>query len=108
MTDQPIYDMTIKAGEDFSFAFYLHNEDGTDQDLTGKSYRAQLREFAESPIAYDFVCSHNNQGGRVDLTIPHEMTAALRFKKGVYDVLENGTNECKLCGSVEIIPAVTR
>lgn len=107
----PVYDLTIKAGEDFSFSFYLYDESGALQDLTGKTFRSQLRAFAEDTTAFDFVCQHNNQGGIVTLVMPHTKTQAIRFQKGVYDVFQingDGTRNCKLCGNVTIKPAVTR
>lgn len=109
--DEPIYDLTIKGGEDFSFTFYLHEESGALQDLSGKTFQAQLRQFAEDSKAVDFLCQHNNQGGCVILTMDHDKTTGLRFKSGVYDVIQinpDGTKECKLSGNVTIKPAVTR
>lgn len=107
----PTYDLEIKCGEDFSFSFYLKDENGTLQDLTGKTFYAQLREFAESSKAIDFTCQHNNAGGTVTIALPHAKTSQIRFLNGVYDVIQidgDDTRVMKLCGSVTIIPAVTR
>ena len=109
--DIPIYDITIKAGEDFSWDFRLYNEDKTPSDLTGNTIRAQLRHFAEDSHAINFSCSHNNQGGQVTLILSHRATTSIRFESGVYDVIREypgGFKECVLCGNVKIIPAVTR
>lgn len=109
--DEPTYDLTIKQGMDFSFSFTLKDENGDPRDLTGILFRAQLREFAEAAAAIDFVCQHNNQGGLVTLTMPHAKTAAIRFQKGVYDVVQyntDGTKDPVLSGSVMIKPSVTR
>ena len=109
--ETPIYDLTIKGGEDFSFTFYLEEEDKTLQDLTGKTFLAQLRPFAEDSKAIDFACTHNNQGGTVTITLSHQKTTAIRFESGVYDIIQvnqDGTRECKLSGKVTIKPAVTR
>ena len=112
MTTQiPTYDITIKGGEDFSFTVRLKEEDGSLQNLTGKSFRSQLREFSESGSAIDFVCTHNNQGGEITITLNHNKTAAIRFRSGVYDIIQingDGTKECILYGVATIIPAVTR
>ena len=107
----PAYDITIKSGGDFSFSFYLYDESGALEDLTGKTLRAQLRSFAEDSKAFDFVCQHNNQGGLVTLVMPHQITGQIRFRSGVYDVFQynaDGTQDCRLSGNVTIIPAVTR
>lgn len=109
--ETPVCDLTIKGGEDFSFSFFLKEEDGTLQDLTGKTYESQLRSFAEDSKAIDFNCSHNNQGGCVTISMPHQKTTGIRFESGVYDIIQinqDGTRECKLSGKVKIKPAVTR
>ena len=109
--DEPNYDLEIKCGSDFSFTFQLKNENGDPKDLTGITFRAQLREFAEAASAIDFVCSHNNQGGYVVLSMPHNVTSTIRFKQGVYDVVQYNTDDTRdpvLGGSVRILPSVTR
>lgn len=109
--NEPAYDLNMKAGEDFSFTFILHDEAGDPQDLSGCSFLAQLRKEPEAPEAYDFVCSHNNQGGHVTLTMPHAKTIRIRFLTGVYDVIRiwpDGSRSCAMRGNVQIEPAVTR
>lgn len=109
--DVPAFDILIKAGEDFSFRFNLYNEDKTPADLTGNSFRSQLRSFAQDSKAIDFSCTHNNQGGEVILSMTRRVTMSIRFQSGVYDVIRihpDGLRECVLSGNVTIIPAVTR
>ena len=71
MNERPEYDIVIKAGEDFSFSFFLHDESGALEDLTGTTIRAQLRDSTEDEKALDFTCSHNGAGGNIILSMSH-------------------------------------
>ena len=103
------YDIVLEAGADFSMTFALTDPEEEPVDLTGCTLKAQLREFPESNIVYDFTVTHNNEGGIVVMSMPRSSTELIGFTAGVYDVFLTGSSKDKvLWGKARIIPNVTR
>ena len=106
----PVYDITIKAGADYTIDFTYAEDDETPIDLTGWTAEAQLRETDTAPDAVDFSCSVDSAG--VHLELDHDETAALRYAVGCYDVFitdPGGTSRTPLIrGQALIVPGVTR
>lgn len=106
-----MFDINIHAGADFRLTFYMRDPEGNLIDLTGCVIQAQLKPFAESPDAIDFVVQHNGAGGRCQLSLSKSTTEQIDFDKGVYDVMITDPDENRkkvLWGMAKVIPAVTR
>ena len=104
-------DITIECGADFALSFLVRDDEGTLIDLTGATVEAQVREYAEAADYFAFTAVHNGQGGRVSLSMPHEVTASIGFSRGVYDVFIDYPDESRekyLMGDVTVIPEVTK
>lgn len=104
------FDIVIDGNADFVLTLTIRDEDGNLKDLTGCTATAQLRESPESNDYFDFVCTHNDEGGKILITMSHSETEKIPYTHGVYDVLlETPTEILKLIyGEAEIIPHVTR
>ena len=108
MTD--ILDIVIDSAADFGLNAVIENPDMDTYDLTDAVVSAQLREFPESRDCFDFVCNHNGEGGRIEISMPWHTTRKIPYTKGVYDVFitfPNNTRLKVLKGKVDIIPNVT-
>ena len=73
------YDITIDQGSDFALSIVLQEEDGSFQDLTGYSARAQMRRTKSDPdIAATFSCSIPAPlEGQITLALPNSITEGL-------------------------------
>lgn len=104
------HDITIECGADFFLSFLVRDGTNALVDLTGAVIEAHLREYSEASDYFAFTAVHNNGGGRITLTMPHEDTAEIGYTSGVYDVYvtQNGTRTKRLYGDVTIVPEVTK
>lgn len=89
MSEEKKYNIKIECGADFILPFTWYDNNGLPMDLTGATVEAQLRETSSSPIAYDFMCTHNGSGGRITLTLLKEITSQISYSYGQYDVFVN-------------------
>lgn len=111
MADENRYNILIDAGADFVLPWIWYDSNGNPVDLTGARIEAQLRRFAESNEVYEFICTHNGQGGRILMTLPLEVTARISWPNGVYDVFvtpAGGQREKLLYGNAEVQHNVTK
>ena len=110
MAEENKYNITIETGADFVLPF-LWETNGIPKDLTGTRIEAQLREYPEAVDVIDFTCSHNGEGGTITITLPNEVTKAIAYTYGVYDVFvvyPDGTKKRPLRGDVKIQHYVTK
>ena len=84
--DDKYFDINIDSGGDFSFSFTLFGEGSTPTDLTGCIVTAKLREYPEGTDETLFTATHNNTGGQITISLPHETTAALGSTYGKFEV----------------------
>ena len=111
MADENKYNIKIECGTDFVLPFVWTDDNGNPYNLTGATVTAQLREYSGSPDALDFICTHNNAGGRIMLVMPNEVTKQITYSYGVYDVtvsFVNGSVKHPLYGEAKIQGAVTK
>lgn len=109
--DNLYYDITIDTGGDFELSFTLYGEGSSVVDLTGAIVRAQLREYPEGSTTTDFVCTHNDDGGQITISMVHEATRDLGYSYGWFDIkvtYPNGSVEEVMHGKAFITAHVTR
>lgn len=109
--DTKYFDINIDTGGDFFFTFTVYEEGSTPVDLTGAIVSAKLREYPEGEAETAFTCTHNNDGGQITISLPHETTAALGYSYGRYDVkvtFPDSSVEEVLHGKAFIVASVTR
>jgi hypothetical protein len=64
--------LTIDQGSDFSATVDVLASDGQLFDLTGYTARSQIRKnFVTSTITANFICTHNDDGGKITLELPN-------------------------------------
>lgn len=105
------YDIEIFTAEDFVLPFTLRDDNHQPIDLTGATVEASLAEYPGSSETIPFVAIHNDSGGHVTLSLPHEVTGQISYSAGYYDVFVNYPDETReqvLNGYVKIYPSVTR
>ena len=71
--------ITIEAGATFQMFFTVRDDNQSLIDLTGATVEAQLREFPEAQDYFQFTATHNGSGGRVNITMQYEDTAAIPY-----------------------------
>ena len=75
------YDMSIKQGEDFYLVLEIQNSDKTPIDLTGHTFRGQIRKTASDPtIVASFSFTLLNQTtdtGRVEVYLNSATSSAI-------------------------------
>ena len=86
------YNITIDLGSDFALALQLQQEDGTVDDLTGYSARAQLRQTKSAAIiAATFTCiiptpANGIISMELSNSVTEDLTASVTAGKYYYDV----------------------
>lgn len=111
MPESAKLNILIKTGADFDLPFTIYDNNGVPLNLTGATVEGKLREYAGASDYFNFVCSHNNLGGRITIKMGHETTSKIPFAHGVYNVkvtLSNGTISIPLSGNVTVIQSATR
>lgn len=109
--DTKYFDINIDTGGDFFFTFTVYEEGSTPVDLTGAIVSAKLREYPEGEAETAFTCTHNNDGGQITISLPHETTATLGYTYGRYDVkvtFPDTSVEEILHGKAFIVASVSR
>lgn len=109
--DEKYFDINIDTGGDFTFSFTIYGEGSTPVDLTGAIVSATLREYPEGNDPTNFVCTHNDTGGQITISLAHEVTAHLGYTYGRYDIkvtYPDQTEEEVLHGKAFITTNVTR
>jgi hypothetical protein len=111
MSDSPIYPLTVRTGDTESISFTLL-DNGTPINITGRTYRGQVRSTAASTaILASFSCSiTNGTAGQFTCTLTATTTAALSAGQAVYDVEETygSVVNTLIQGPVFIVQDVTR
>lgn len=114
-------DLLIEHGSNFAhrvtwYSAYTDEEDNTPIDLSDYTARMQVRETYESEETLLELTTENGgialggTNGTIDILLSATATAALTFRKAVYDLeLVSGTTVTRLIkGEVTVSPEVTR
>lgn len=111
------YDFTIEQGATTTLMFAYKDNDGVAISLTGYTARMQVRSNIASPDVLLALTTENDRividgaEGRVALALDAETTAAITWKRGVYDlelVSPSGGVTRMLYGAITISREVTR
>ena len=107
-----LYNLTIEQGADYSKSIVIRNADGSLRDLTGQSFRMQIREHYHSPtVLAQASLNVALANSRATFSLTAEQTSALDVKRAVYDLemFNSSGNVLRLLkGSVDIEYEVTR
>jgi hypothetical protein len=117
-TCQPLYagetyDISMKAGADYSATHKWTTKTGTAINLTGTAYQAQFRS-APYPAGVLFATYSttvtNAAAGQIRMSLSRRQTTTLSGKSGVWDIKQtgaDGTVNYRYGGTVRVIPTVT-
>lgn len=111
MAESGELNIRIETGADFVLPYTIKDNNGNPVDLTDAVITSHLRRFAEAAEYFEFICTHNNKGGRIIITMPKEVTSQIQFPSGVYDVkvmTNDGITSYTLKGQAEIRIGVTK
>ena len=101
-----VHNITIDRGTDYEQEYDMFEVGGKSVDLTNHTARAQIRKHRGSLTATSFVVGFPDRAkGKVKLTIPSYVTAALKPGRYIYDILftkPGGTKEIVLEGTVRV------
>lgn len=103
--------LTVDQGSDFSSVVTVSNSDGALVDLTGYTYRGQIRKTYSSSTAVDFTVTANTPtNGELTITLTAAQTGAMKAGRFVYDVeIELANVVTRVVeGQLEVTPRVTR
>lgn len=106
-------DLTITRGDTETLVINLtSDDDGTPINITGRTYRAQIRQSQDSTtIKASFTCVLSNAAsGQVTCTLAAADSATLPVGKAYWDLEENasGVITTILSGNVTVTADVTR
>ena len=83
-----VHNITIDSGTDYEQEYDMFEVGGKSVDLTNHTARAQIRKHRGSLTATSFVVGFPDRAkGKVKLTIPSYVTAALNPGRYIYDIL---------------------
>lgn len=111
------YDLEILQGETYSKQFIWKDSAGVEVNLTGYTARMQVRQSKASDTVLLELTTANGRialggsAGTIDLSLNATTTAAITWKRGVYDlelVASNGVVKRLLEGEVTVSKEVTR
>ena len=101
-----VHNITIDSGTDYEQEYDMFEVGGKSVDLTNHTARAQIRKHRGSLTATSFIVGFPDRAkGKVKLTIPSYVTAALKPGRYIYDILftkPGGTKEIVLEGTVRV------
>ena len=101
-----VHNITIDSGTDFEQEYDMFEVGGKSVDLSNHTARAQIRKHRGSLTATSFIVGFPSRAkGKVKLTIPSYVTAALKPGRYIYDILftkPGGTKEIVLEGTVRV------
>ena len=101
-----VHNITIDSGTDYEQEYDMFEVGGKSVDLTNHTARAQIRKHRGSLTSTSFVVGFPDRAkGKVKLTIPNYVTAALKPGRYIYDILftkPGGTKEIVLEGTVRV------
>lgn len=105
--------LIVDQGADFETVITLEDERFDPINLTSYVVTGQIRRTYKSATAVDFVINiQNAMGGVIEIKLPNERSAAMKFGRYVYDIYahneSNGKNYKVVEGMLEIVPSVTR
>ena len=112
-----VYDFEIEQGSDFVLAFSRKDDVGDVIDMTGFLARMQVRRSVSSPDILLALTTEDGRLvvdgalGRVTITLTAAVTAAIDWRKGVYDIEiidPVGGVSRLMAGKIEISREVTR
>ena len=103
----------MDAGADFSTGITLYADNGiTPLDLTGYTFKAQMRKSFASSTAYTFTCTVSNPTvGQLILTMSNTVTNGIKAGRYLYDVeMVDATNykTRPIEGVVIVSPQITQ
>ena len=104
------YDIRMTQGDTFSESILMEDSDGDAIDLTGYTFRSQLRRTADSTVVAEFSMSTNLSTSTVTRTLNSGVTASLEGTY-VHDLQwtnPSGQVRTLFSGEFEIEPEVTR
>lgn len=105
-------DLTITRGDTETIVANLTTEDGTAINITGRTYRAQIRNTQDaSVINASFTCTvTNGSEGQVTCVLSAADSALLKPGLSFWDLEENasGIVSTVLAGSVTVLADVSR
>ena len=106
-----VHNITIDSGTDYEQEYDMFEVGGKSVDLTNHTARAQIRKHRGSLTSTSFVVGFPDRSkGKVKLTIPSYVTAALKPGRYIYDILftkPGGTKEIVLEGTVRVRQGVS-
>ena len=106
-----VHNITIDSGTDYEQEYDMFEVGGKSVDLTNHTARAQIRKHRGSLTSTSFVVGFPDRAkGKVKLTIPSYVTAALKPGRYIYDILftkPGGTKEIVLEGTVRVRQGVS-
>ena len=101
-----VHNITIDSGTDFEQEYDMFEVGGKSVDLTNHTARAQIRKHRGSLTTTSFIVGFPDRAkGKVKLTIPSYVTAAMKPGRYIYDILftkPGGTKEIVLEGTVRV------
>lgn len=109
--DSKKLDLIIETNADFVVSMTLYDNNDNVIDLSGAIVESQLRQYAEASESIPFTVTHNGKGGRIRMSMVHELTATISYSTGVYDVVvtfPDGSKVKAVEGDVTVNPGATR
>lgn len=108
------YDISIVAGVNWEFTFWLLDDNDDAIDLTGYSAQMDIRETLEGDVIDHLVSGGEititAASGKVSAVLSKTATAALGIRKGVWDIIlqDGSSNRYRVGkGEVSVSPTVT-
>jgi hypothetical protein len=101
--------LELTAGDDYDLVVTVVDGNQAPIDLTGRTFTAQARQFADSPDVIDFtIDTAGAASGQLTLSLAAVVTAVL--KPGVWDLQQvvGGKTQTLLAGNVYVNAEVTR
>lgn len=104
--------LVLDQGTDFSAIIDLTDSDDQPYDLLGYTVDSQMRKnYASSSAAATFICTHNNEQGQINLSLPKSQTNDIEPGRYMYDVeitSAAGVTTRVVEGIVTVSPGITR
>lgn len=104
--------LTIKRGAAYGLEVTIHNEESDPVNLTGYTFKSQIRADWDKPLLAEFAVMVENAAlGKVALSLTADNTNKLPTSGAKYDVFiknSDGVPACVMAGDIRVIPALTR
>lgn len=105
------FDLELYKGDYLPFRLILRDSAGVPIDLTGYTARAQIRDYIDSTVVFEFALTITPTTGTIDVILNSPISSGLLPGSYIWDIQvtnPSGNTRTHIAGDVKVYDEVTR